>query len=165
MSVLPRFEPSLDVKLICDLMLKVEVGSILTYESISKAIGRNIADYRYLVASALRNVQSSHQYVFSCVPKLGYKRLANNEIVSKGEQYIKHIRRTSNRGARTLACANYDTLEQPDKVAHNTRLTIFAMIRDHTSLHSIKNIEKLVSDSNTSLPAAKAAMELLKDIK
>jgi hypothetical protein len=165
MSSLPRFEPSLDVKILCDILLAAKIGDVVTYDTISDAIGRDITQFRYIAASAIRSVQNSHQFVFSCIPKVGYKRLNNSEIVGKGEQFIKHIKRTSKRGAKNLACVQYAQLSDNDKISHNTRMTIFAMVQDNTSTKTNRIIEQIVSDSNTALPSAKAAIELLAHIK
>lgn len=165
MSTLPRFQPSLDVKTLSELLLSAEIGEVVTYEKMTEAIGRNILNSRSTLSSAMRGVQNSHQFVFSCVPTVGYKRLTNSEIVGKGEQFIKHIKRTSKRGAKNLACVQYDELTQDDKTSHNTRMTIFAMVQDNVSTKTTKIIEKMVSDSNAALPSARAAMELLAHIK
>ena len=165
MSLLPKFQQSLDVKTLIDILLSAKIGETVTYEKMGAAIGRNIRLSRHMISSALRNVQNSHQFVFSCVPNVGYKRLNNSEIVGKGEQFIKHIKRTSKRGAKNMACVQYDALSQNEKTAHNTRMTVFAMVQDNVSTKTTKLIEKIVGDSNSALPSARAAMELLSRIK
>lgn len=162
---LPRFQPSLDIKTLIDMLLSSEIGETITYEKMDAAIGRNIRASRSMLSSALKNVQNSHHFVFSCVPMVGYKRLNNSEIVGKGEQFIKHIKRTSRRGAKNMACVEYDALSKDEKTAHNTRMTIFAMVQDNVSTKTTKRIEKMVSDSNSALPSARAAMELLSQVK
>lgn len=155
---------SLDVKTIHDLMADTKVGSVVTYDDITAAIGRDARHNRGAMHSAMRILKNSKRMVFGCVPKVGYKRLSDEEIIDSGDDCIARIRRLSRRGAKTLACVEFDALSPQDKLRHNAKMTVLALTQESTTHTAVKRIEQAVSDANAALPCAKAAIAALAGI-
>lgn len=160
----PAFQIGIDAKTIADMMISTPVGEVLTYEAMSKAIGRNVLGQRRSIRSAINFCITEHRSVFAVVTGVGYRRLNDSEAVSTGESYIKRIRRAAMRGIKRVACANYEKLNDSDKIKHNVNTTVLAMVSESTSHGSVKRIEGAVSDSNSSIPAARAAITALSGI-
>ena len=160
----PAFQIGIDAKTIADLMINTPVGGVLTYEAMSAAIGRDVLGQRRSIQTAINFCISEHRAVFAVVTGVGYRRLNDSEAIATGESYIKRIRRAAARGIRRVACANYETLNDSDKIRHNVNTTLLAMISESTSRSSVQRIEKAVSDSSASIPAARAAIAALSAI-
>ena len=160
----PAFQIGVDAKTIADLMINTPVGGVLTYEAMSTAIGRDVLGQRRSIRTAINFCISEQRIVFAVVTGVGYRRLNDSEAVATGESCIKRIRRAATRGIKRVACADYEKLNDSEKIKHNVNTTLLAMVSESTSHSSVKRIEKAVSDSSSSIPAARAAIAALSAI-
>lgn len=147
-----------EVNVIVELMAAAQPGTIISYDEITAAIGRDAVKRRHSIVKAMRHLQREKRVVFAAVNGVGYQRLDSAGIVDAAAGTIAHIRRTSKKGVRKLACVDYGDLDQDQKVAHNTRMTVLALVAESVSSSSVKRVEQKVVDSNAALPAAKAAI-------
>ncbi len=96
-------EASPEVRLIADMLIACPVGEVVTYTSMSVAIGRSILSRRHIVYAALKKAEKEVGAVFASIRGQGYKRLAASEVIEVvGSSARAHIRRTARRSARTL---------------------------------------------------------------
>lgn len=136
-------------------------GDTISYGAMSKAIGRDVLQHRGALYKALKQCMTDRRMVFSVVRDVGYKRLDDAEIVATGADGIKRLRRAGRRSAQKLACVQFDALAPELRTAHNARMTVFALVGEVTDSTSIKRVERAVSDANSALPAARAAVAAL----
>lgn len=153
-----------DVVAIKSLLALAKPGEIITYSAMSKAIGRDVHERRHVIVGALKQLQRERRMVFAAVPMEGYKRLNDAEIVATGADVLSRIRRQGRRGARKLACADFDQLTPEQRLQHNTRMTVLVMVAEVTSSNAIARVESAVKDHNAALPAAKAAVAAMGSI-
>lgn len=154
----PTFQLSSDSKALIEVLSSAAVGDLISYGSLNKAIGRDVRKFRGSLHSAISVLERQSQRVFSCIPTEGYKRLSDKEIISSADFATRKIRRAARRSARKLACVKFDDLPADQKLAHNARMTIMALVTETTGSSAVKRIELAVADSNAALPAAKAAI-------
>lgn len=152
------FEMSLDVSLLVKLLSSKQAGEVATYEELSAAIGRDVRERRSAMHSALRHIQNTDHAVFACVPNVGYKRLSDKEIVDTGTSYIQKSRRVAKRGAKSLACVKFDNLTPEQRLQHNAKMTVLAMVQESTSHHAVKRIESAVAGAQSAIAPARAAL-------
>lgn len=149
-------ELSVDSKLLYERLKKAGIGETVTYAELSGIVGRDVANGgRGTMMTARRLCQAEHQMVFGTVRKVGLKRLSDQEIVDTGEAVTKHIRKTARRGARRIACANYQALANDAKVRHNAQISLLGAIVALSKPSSIKRLEKSVAKEHEQLPVAK----------
>lgn len=147
-----------DATAIKALLLQLKPGETCTYEAMSRAIGRDVRQRRHVLHKAMRHLQREHRMVFSTAQNVGVQRLDDSAIVAQAEGALTRVRRASRRASRKLSCANYDALTPEQKLQHNTRMTVLAMVSESTGAAAIKRVGQAVSASQSALPAAKAAI-------
>lgn len=152
------FEMSLDVSLLVKLLSSKKVGETATYEELTATIGRDVRDRRSAVHSALRHIQNNDHAVFACIPNVGYKRLSDAEIIDSGTHYINKSRRVARRGAKSLACVKFDHLTPEQRLQHNAKMTVLAMVQESTSRHAVSRIESAVTSAQSAIAPARAAL-------
>jgi len=64
-----------------------------------------------------------------------------------------------------LTCVDYGTLPREKQVQHNAKVSVLSAIAELGSAKSVRRIERQIVDSNDALPAAKAAITGLGNVK
>ena len=159
----PDFTLSADSKTLASVLKEAAVGETVSYERLSKAIGRDVREEcRGALMTARRIVQRENRMVFDAVRGEGLMRLTDDSIVDLSDKGRDAIRRHSTRVAKKLTCADYDALSAEKKTKHNAALAIFGVLAAMTSDKSQRRLEAHVVSSNTAdIPAAKATLVAL----
>ncbi len=149
-------EMSIDTQLLVDMLRNTPIGETVTYEAMREKTDRDIQNgARYLADSARRIVQREDQMLFGCVARVGFKRLANNEIVGAGQMSIDRIRREARRGAKRLVCAKYGELSREDQTAFNTSASALGALHAVTTRGGMKRLAVRASEAQAKLPLNK----------
>lgn len=157
------FQLSTDAKTLANMLKAVEVGGVITYKAMSKAIGRDVtAAARPVLATARNIVQREHRMVFDCVRTEGLKRLNDSEIVDLSDQAMDRIRRTAKRTGGKLMCVDYDSMPKEKQTKHNASLSMFGAISELSKHASTKRLEREIEKhGGDQLPVAKATIAAL----
>lgn len=59
------------------------------------------------------------------------------------------------------AIATLESLTPEQRITHNARMTVYTMVAEATTSESVARVERAVQDSNSALPAARAAIAAL----
>lgn len=141
-------ELSVDTQVIIGLLKKCEVGQMITYASLSQAIGRNVQTAaRHITESARDIVQRDYHMVFSCVLNEGLKRLDDTAIVELHRGSTARISRHAARTIRKMSCAEYERLSQSQKVQFNVGVSVLGAIGQITRRKQIATVEKRVTET------------------
>lgn len=152
-----------DTRTLIDLLLASPVGQIVTLGAMSEAIGRDIERCRYVLYSAIRNVERTHGAVFSCIRKEGYRRLPAEDIATIGKTARERIRHTARRTVKTLEAGLAGANDVPNEVR-------VKVLREQSALAMIehvtreRNLPVVPEASNKPLPVAVTGREFLRAI-
>lgn len=113
---------------ISEIMGKMQPGDIIEYKELSSFVGFDVTKDRGPLYTAMKLLKRERKMVFDVVIGKGFTRLADSDIVATHDRTIRRIRRTAKRGARTVACANYDALSREDQTKFNMSLTTLGTI-------------------------------------
>jgi len=148
----PTFIASIDVKTICKAFSEAQVGQIITYETLSRLIGRDVqTEARNVLVSARKITQRELGYVFGTIQGEGLKRLSDIEIVQTGAQTVVKIRRSSRRGVERISNAVPEKLPIEGRVQMNTYLSVLAMLQTSLQNQRIKKLEERVAQAESRL--------------
>lgn len=149
-------EMSIDTRMLVDHFKAMPTGSTATYQELHALIGRDVQSAaRSNVHSAIRHLLNNDSIVIACVRTVGYKRLADSDILGTGEQAINHIRRSARRGfQKVTAVQDYEALSADEKRRYNTLGSVLAMANHIAKGSSIKKVESKVADSAAMLSIA-----------
>lgn len=153
---MPRSIPelSVDTQALERLLLAVEIGGDISYQTMNKAIGRDVQNgARHILMSAVRRVQRDRHMVFAPVFGKGLKRLTDAGVLGIGEQAIAAIGRKSRRTVKKLACADYDKLTTAEKTTHNVLVSQLGALAHVTSGSTQKKLTERAGHEK--LPVAK----------
>lgn len=148
-----RFSRSYDVQLLVERLSAAAVGELISYEEIDRLIGGHHGNGRFAgrVQSARRIVQHEKQYVFGVVRGEGLMRMNDVAIIKGGADSIAKIRRESVRGAKKLACVEYEKLDQASRQKHDAAASHLAVLAECARPATTKAITKAVEVENKKL--------------
>lgn len=152
----PDFTVSTDVLVIEGLLGATKPGDIVTYETLSKAIGKDVRENgnRMAIYGAQRRLKANNNMVFGTVMGVGIKRLNDEEIVDVVDKVVVSINRKAKRGLNTLSLADYTKLSEEKKTKAHTSMSMLGVLAMVTSNKSRKRIEAKVEESKFVLPNA-----------
>lgn len=146
-------EKSADTKILESVLASAEIGQTITYEELSKAIGRDVRKFSVsALFSARRCVFNEHRMVFGVVRNVGLKRLDDKGIVNTSESDRMRLQRISNKSLRKLSVVKFEDLPQEAKRQHVVASAQFGAIAMFSSKSSTKKIEQRVNESTAVLP-------------
>jgi len=148
------FEISPDTQLLIARLEKMQKGECVQYDELSKIIGRNVQMNRSSLLSARRILQRQGM-VFDAVSGVGIKRLDDIGIVKASQGHVFRAYQAARRGAQKLSCVDYDTLNNEDKITHNTSASILGAIALVAKPSNTKKLLKAVQEARETLPTAK----------
>ncbi len=154
---------SADTRRLADLLAEVPRSGVITFGTMSGAIGRDVLEFRHLIYGALRVAEREFGAVFASERGTGYRRLPPDEIVRIGQTARARIRRTARSGARSLTAGmtganDIDPAMRRRILSEQTTLGLLEHIaRD-------KNLAPVPEHENRPLPLAVAAKEFLRMI-
>jgi hypothetical protein len=147
------FEMSPDTRLLRQHLRAAIVGQTMTYDELSKVIGKPVDSANTSLRSAINSVLRHDHIVFAAIRKVGIERLSDDRIVSASDQDIDGIRRKAKRGAIKLtSISDYDKLTPAKQLMHTARLSVLTMVAYSTSDGGLKKIEKAAVGKKTELP-------------
>ena len=145
-----KFELSADTKVLRSVLEESKVGDVVTYAEMSKAIGRDVRAFAMgAINSARRILLNEQQYVFECIPKVGYKRLDDRSIVKSMERDRRHISKYSGRSLKKLECVAFDGLTKDEQKSHTVAAAQFGVLRMMSNATATKRIEDRAGKADT----------------
>ena len=144
-----KFEASVDAKLIRSVLAESKVGDVVTYEQLSKAIGRDVREHaRSALGTARRGLLRDERIVFGVEQNVGLVRLNDEEIVSSAESDRRRIQRTAKRSLQRLSVVDFDKLSEEKKRAHIVASAQIGVVAMFAKSSSSKRIESKVTGSD-----------------
>lgn len=147
------FEMSPDTRLLRQYLRSVKVGETVTYDDLSKVIGKPVDSSNASLRSAINSVLRHDHFVFAAIRKIGLERLSDERIVSASDKDIDGIRRKAKKGARKLtSIGDYSAMTPNKQLAHTARLSVLTMVAYSTTDAGLKKVEDASRGHKTELP-------------
>ena len=118
---------SAECRALADLFAAAPVGGTVTYAAMSAAIGRSIADRRYLAIRAMQVATRETGAIFGSVRGIGYQRLQPQDAHMLGAHMRGRIRRGAKRTAEAIVAAIQSTNSLPDDAKRRAYAEVNAM--------------------------------------
>ena len=146
-------EASIESQLIEERLSSIEIGEFVSYDDLSEVCKKDVrTSGRGNLNTARNRLRRDKQMVFDPVRGEGIRRANDTEIVAGCNRSVSAIRNAARRGAKRIACARYETLNDAEKVQHNTMASQFGVLYSLTSQASRKALETKVKAANATLP-------------
>ncbi len=156
---------SLDARHLYLRLARATIGETLTYDDLSKAIGRDVSPGKPgygALTTARRRAHLDGGIVFDAVTKIGLKRLSDTEIVGSGQHAIDRVRRAARRGAvKLLSVGDFEALPNELKHKHNAYTSLLGAITQITQGRRVEELERHVGNAQATLPLWKT-LEIFK---
>ena len=140
---------SVECRVLADLFGATPVGETVTYAAMSAAIGRSIAERRYLAIRAMHVATRETGAIFGSVRGVGYQRLAPQNAHMLGSHTRGRIRRSAKRTADAIVAALQSTNDMPDD----------ARRRGYAEVNSMRLVQHITADKQVSAISADAKAE------
>lgn len=149
-------ERSAETSLLIKRLKQAKIGDQIPYADLNKLVGGDVQhQHRYMLDTARKAVLNEDQMVFECIHGEGVKRMDDEAILGIGDQCRSRIGRISRRGAKKMACANYDKLTNEQKLEWNTSMSLLGAVAMVTKSTSVQRLKSAVSESQDRLPLNK----------
>lgn len=123
------FEKSADAKIIESILLDCKVGVTVTYDELSKAIGRDVRKHALAaLGTARQGVFKANKLVFGVETNVGLVRLTGEQIVASSSGKRNRITRISRKGLSELASVDFDLLDLETKREHVAASAAFGVV-------------------------------------
>ena len=159
MPFTPATANETDVMTLQAILAETKIGEVCAYSKMSEAIGRNIANCRYLVLKAIRRLNKDEGAIFAAVHRVGYKRLAADEAHQIGSATRARIRHAAHRASTTISRA----VERANDMAPDARRRANAEIGTMSMLAHLATEKVTVLQANDKpQPVAVTMREVLR---
>lgn len=150
-------EMSIDTRLLVDKLKSVKIGDTASYDQLTAVIGRDIRSKQGYarLQSARRHCLKTLGIVFATVSKEGLRRCDDSQIVGVAEHFVHRAHRIAKRGIDTLACADFDKLDNGRRIELNAIASGLGVIHHITSHSSQKKLMQSTQSAGDKLPLAK----------
>lgn len=139
-----------------ELLANCKPGETVTFDQMSKKIGKDILECRWNIGSARHRALNQHNIVFMAVKGVGYKRLENDDIPNFAMRRVRRARTEAKRGVKELASVDYGALAPEKKIEHNLQMSLLGTISYSTQSSQIKKLRGAVQSSGLCLPIPNA---------
>ena len=145
-----QFEMSADAKILRSVLQESEVGQTITYDELSRAIGRDVRQHAIsALGTARRGLLRERGYVFGVERNVGLTRLSDELVVDSIESDRRRLQRTANRSLRKLETVKFDELPEEKKKAHVVASAQLGVLSMFSKASSARKIESAVKDQTS----------------
>jgi alkylated DNA nucleotide flippase Atl1 len=153
-------ELDIDVRRICDVLDAAAPGDVVTYATLSAAIGRDVqGDARSVLYRALRRQLKDSDRLWLCLREKGYRLATDSEIATgvPEESRLKVSRLAKRQGRKLAAIQDLDALSREEKTGVLAAQSFLGVINAFTKPAAVKKLETKINDSGETkaLPLAK----------
>jgi hypothetical protein len=143
-------EKSADTKILESVLAEATVGDLVTYETLSKAIGRDVRVFALpSLRSARHGLLKAKNMVFGCEANVGYRRLNDSQIVDSAESDRMKMKRAANRSIKKLGVVDFEKLPPEKKKQHTVASAQMGAIALFSGKNATKKIAESVNDKTT----------------
>lgn len=143
-----QYEKSADAKVLESVLAEAEIGATITYDELSKSIGRNVREHALAsLRTARQGVLKDKGIVFGVERGVGLVRLDSAGIVKSTESDRLRLQRGAKRSIRKLAVVDFESLDADGKRAHVVASAQMGAIAMFSHKNASNKIEKHVTDS------------------
>jgi hypothetical protein len=154
---------SVDAQILVKTLSEVKIGQEITYEQLSKEIGRDLRNGCSGILQTARNrVFRDHGIHFCVIRGVGLRRSDNHDKVIAASSRFKRVKTQSRKGIAELASVDYEQLSNEDRVKHNSALAQWSVFQHMLTPKAEKLLSKKISEAGIAIPIAKT-LELFKE--
>ncbi len=140
-------EVSIDAKAVYEALKKIEIGDSISYDEISRLIGRDILKNRNILVTARNLARRNDNMVFDCIHKEGLRRLSDSQIVDKSaSQPFRRIRSTLRNAAKDMNCVKTENVSNEEVVRLNSVRSIFNAVFEFSKPKSVEMLKSEVNE-------------------
>ncbi len=147
-----QFEKSADTKALEEVLNKAQVGETISYEKLSKAIGRDVRTHAFAALRTARHGLIKSGFVFDVEKNVGLTRLDSKGIVQSTEADRKSIHKKTKRTLTKLSVAKYEELDDESKKKHIAMSAQMGALAMFSGKSASKKIESKVNGDSKVLP-------------
>jgi len=141
-----RFAKSADTAIIENRLRNTQVGELVTYDELSKLLGRNVIEFCRSNVNSARHTLVRESIFFDCVANQGYQRLNSEQAVNASEHYRTRAKKAARRGLVHLQHVPFDGLTDEGKKKHLTMSAQLGAVELFSTTKATKRIETAVKD-------------------
>lgn len=147
-----QYQKSADTKIIESALAEASVGDTVTYETLSKAIGRDVRQFAWNAVSTARNsLLNEKKFVFGIEKNVGLVRLNDSQIVDTSESDRRKMKRAAGRSIRKLGVVDYAKLTDDKKKQHTIAAAQMGAISMFAGKSATKKIATKVNEGKETL--------------
>lgn len=149
------FRKSYETQQIEAALRALAIGETATYDTLSKASGKDISGSSPQLASARRILEREGGYVFSIIHKTGVKRLSDSEVITDTHGARARIAKKAKTAMLRLSnIQSFDRLTDDEKRQHQAHAVIYAAVAEKASSQSMRGLLPTVNINGQAMLSA-----------
>ncbi len=141
-----------DALILVGMFRAMQVGQILTYEEMTKAIGRDVTTSgRGVMNTAINRVLKDENIVVECVRLVGFKRLDGKELIDAQRAGVQRIRGEAKRRSEKLSKLDLGKLDQTGLVEAYALQSMYGVMSHVATGRGVKKLESAVQKADSKL--------------
>lgn len=143
-------QKSTDTKIIENVFAECKVGDVVTYDDLSKAIGRDVRKFASgAIQTAKKTMLKDHSMVFGTVRNVGFQRLQDEQIVDTFDNDRLRMQRIAKTSLGKLSTVKFDALNEDQKKRHVAASAQAGALAMFSQKSTSKKIESSVQSTST----------------
>lgn len=155
------FVRSIDTSLLISRLKDLPVGTFVSYEDLSKHIGRTVTGSTGSLQSARRALLAEEGAIWDCCPGEGIQRLSDDQIATSRQASVRtRIKNVANKASKEYGCVNLEKVK--DKEAFLAAMSYAGLIAQVSKQRSMKKLEAKVDTSDPQPLSIGVSLDALK---
>lgn len=159
----PMLKTAIEIKAIQAILAEAPIGGIITYETLSREVGFDVKEKRYVLMRAIENLNRESGAIFASIWKVGQMRLPPQDTHLVGANARARIKRKAAKAGRFMmraVCAAND-MPREAALAANREIAMCALIEFAAS----EKAQKAAATEDTKpKPTAEVLRDMLKNV-
>ena len=146
------FVLSADAQILHSELTTVQHGNTVTYETLSKRIGRDVQkEARGVLTTARRITQREDSIVFEAVRAVGLRRLTGNDFAELGKSTVKRLGKGARRLRTKLKVADISRMDDQGRISMAASAAIANAFEHASKQSTVKRLEAAATSEPMSL--------------
>jgi hypothetical protein len=153
---------SIETELLEKYLLEHQADPLISYASLAAVIAEDVRTGRGYarLKSARDGLLRDHQILFVNVPKAGWKRADNTEVLATGGNTLRTIHRAAHRGVKRFKATRIGDLTNDQKHEFNATASLLGAVMGVTTTQARTKLLGVVQQTTDKLPVAKTLAAL-----
>lgn len=139
---------SIATKTLADFLATASVGETVSFDAMSRTLGSNVLDRRYIIQKARDILLAEHGMRFDSVYKVGLKRMNMHDAIGVTDRSIRKIKKDARKASKRIDLQKdkANDIDDRTRFALNARQSLLGAIEVLAAKKATQDVEKIADE-------------------